>query len=251
MDSKFIGFFIIFNILNLFRTDKTCTETAKFGTNDESDYKITCSDSDGLKIYLKIVNRTEVIIDCKLLETNRKVYDLLPVLNESYLDEGSSVSFAECPMPSHFSFITAKIPKIVSVDFAGMSNEYLNYDFFDEESNLTYLNFWNNDLESIDIGAFKNLKYLEKIDLSVNNFMELSWRLFVHNANLKHFILNFNRNAEDLVLENYFLSNRTKLLTVSIAYNKRLKYIPRTIFSDSTNIEEINLNNNKLAELNQ
>lgn len=73
----------------------------------------------------------------------------------------------------------------------------------------------------------------------------------MHNSNLKHFILNFNMNVEDLVLDNYLLSNKIKLLTVSIAYNKKLKYIPRTIFSNSTNIEEILFYNNRLVELNQ
>lgn len=177
-------------------------------------------------------------------EKNKNVFNMLPVLNESFAKE---IRLGNCPLPHHYSTLSGKFPNVTFPMLGELnSGDIVGFDFFDEVTVITNLSLYGNELVSLDRRVFNNLRSLEKIDLSFNDFTELPSNIFANNSNLKHFMSEYNLN--EFKPTRGLLANKKKLQVVSFAYSK-IERIPTGVFHNSPNILEINLAHNKLEGL--
>lgn len=194
------------------------------------------------KLYM--LNQTEINEKC--ISDIGGACNFMTLNRNSYRFHGNLTSFIEtdgCFLKNQFSQITNK----TTVFIADVKDHQINLSSSTNFLNLSLnFNFRGNGLKNLQVNAFENLKFLETIDLSLNEFKELPFRLFQTNVNLKHFILEANIGA--LELPYGFLANKKNLQTVKLNGNK-LKKLPMGLFSLSENIEEIDLSNNELESL--
>lgn len=216
--------------------------------NESKKLIMNCSDQDEL-LFSFHVKESHISVICESDEIDSTFYNLLPALNETFLEGISNIKLSFCPLPKRFSILTEKFSSIsaVSIEFACYLEACtIRGDFFDKVSNITSLTSKWNDFGTLPPNTFKNLRLLEKIEMSNNTFNYLPSKLFEFNYELKYFVLMDSKSA--LVLPSKFLANKSNLLSVTLA-NNGITTIPYKMFHNSINIEEIDLSGNYISKL--
>jgi len=190
-----------------------------------------------------------------------KQQDTLYLVNELLLDP--TLDFYKIQKPfQHFLNLTSlkiinnlliNIPtdffegltKLEQLDLTkNLLKELKEHHFEPIKNTLESLNLSSNLLNSSNI-SLKNLKNLKYLDLSGNNFKEISYDIFNTLQNLEKLGL-YNCKIEKLQ-ENSF-ENLKKLKKLVLSYNKISK-LPETIFNNLTSLEELLLNQNNFHKL--
>lgn len=210
--------------------------------------KLDCTDNKGLNISLSIINNNTLSVKCSTNETDTHFLNLFPVLNQSLIAGIYRLILEDCPLPDHYAMLSSIFPSISVLEFFvwNLYNHEIKPDFFAAGTNLTNLGLSNYDIETLHCDVFVNLKLLMEIDLSDNKFKEFPSNLFEQNHNLNKFILESNKNALNLV--GGLLANKISLSSVRLRFSE-VKFLSTTIFSNSTNIIEIDLSQTKLRTI--
>lgn len=122
----------------------------------------------------------------------------------------------------------------------------LTKDSFVGAASVTDLDLSSNNIEVIQSDVFIYLKDLENINLSSNRFIELPVGLFAKNKKLRKFRLMYNR-VDLKTLPDGLLAHLPQLEEVLIRCNIQL--MPDDLFSESTHIQNISLQSNRLTTL--
>lgn len=202
--------------------------------------RIKCTNGRNLRISLKIDENNWIFVKCSANESNLGVFDLLPVFNQSFNKHIIHLSLQNCPLPVHYSILESKYPSIS--EFEIRDTQFHDYEikaeFFNDKANTTQVVLRRNFLRNLHKNFFGNLKQLQNINFSAQNFTQLPSDLFEQNHNLKYFALKDNKNA--INLSGGLLANKINLLKVSFR-GTEIKFISTKIFANSTNIKQINL----------
>lgn len=172
-------------------------------------------------LFLKLVitqndQSSEIKFSCG--KKDKKLFDLLPILNQSDFGLVSKFNVDDnCELPDHFSTITKKLPPIKDAYVFFNNSE----EFFDKELPLTNLDVRFISLKLIRGTLFKNLKNLELIRVSGIDTGTLPSEMFRHNLQLKKIFMS----------------------------NNRLHSLPHDVFYNLQHLVTINLKANKLKEL--
>lgn len=229
-------------IINCVQTIDFCSEVDLEDSLDHEHWvKFNCSDGQNLALIVKIYKKKKISVECQDNESDWRVFDLLPNLNQTI--EGIYIAY--CPLLKRFSLITAKYPSIQKVFLDLMDVPKIESDYFSEKSDIRELHLRGN-LESLDLRMFENLKLLERIYLLDNNFTELPANLFEHNHLLKEVLIQMNQHS--LSFGNGLLVNMKHLSIVAMSSNN-IYNLGFGAFTNSVNIEEIDLSWNKLTDI--
>ncbi|EFN86808.1 protein toll [Harpegnathos saltator] len=166
--------------------------------------------------------------------------------------------------------LLANLPNLIELNLME-NNLNLPVGFFDYTPNLERLELGGNNMQSIELGTFDNLKKLELLNLWKNNFTEFPLGIFDYLVALRGFDINGNdivslpenifaklKNLEAINLSrNYFtelprdlLRNNTKLLNVTISQNRaNLTTLPSGFFSNYTQLKVLKLTWNDFTTL--
>lgn len=224
--------------LILITTTIVVSETICEKTDQNS---LECTDDEGLKISLEFY-QNDVIIKCFRGETDGRVFNLLP---ENQIEK-NNLHLEYCPMPNNISVLLSKYPSVSMLTIHDSSGNDFNPDFFNDNANIHELDLGRNSLKKLHHRTFASLNHLEIIGLSFNTFSELPSNLFDQNRNLKIFKLEWNERA--MHLSEGLLANKINLLFVSF-YATEIKFISTKLFTNSTNIEEINFDRTNLETI--
>jgi hypothetical protein len=116
---------------------------------------------------------------------------------------------------------------------------------FDDLENLELLNFASNNVESVDGKLFKNLKKLEKLYMSGNKILSFAPNIFDTLVNLKG--ISFERN-QLTSLDEHIFDKLVLIKTIHIGQNV-LEQIPEKLFSKNVNAVSIGMYKNKIKSL--
>lgn len=134
---------------------------------------LKCADDLGMKIILKIRPAYKLIMECYKNETDSRVFNQLPYFGDNSLEGIYKLALESCPLPDHYSTLEYSSISISEFSILNLNNHEIKPDFFNEPTNLTYINLSHNGLKRLSQEVFANVKKLEILDLSFNKFMEL------------------------------------------------------------------------------
>ena len=124
--------------------------------------------------------------------------------------------------------------------------EFVNVNLFGFQKNLTFLNLSNNLVLKLEKGFFQNLTRLEKLDLSSNYLDSFGDEdIFIGLKSLT--VLNLSSNYIK-ALSKTFLKNLFSLKNLNLR-NNGLKYMEAFAFKDLKQLDELNLESNKLNSI--
>lgn len=228
-------------ILAIFKSIKLMLSEEFYDKNvTEIFYSLNCTDDKVSKLYLEYKKKENLLVKCSMNETDERVFNLLPIDNQKFNDEIITLVIENCPLPKHLSTLSEKYSSISIIAFIGtfLLDNKINPEFFNNQTNITSITVLQTGLKYLQPEVFANLKFLETIDLSHNNLTDLPSNLLEQNQNLKYFYIHLNKNAINLV--DGLLANKISLLRVSFL-GTTIEKISNKVFTNSTNIEQINL----------
>ncbi|GAB1860996.1 Protein toll [Camponotus japonicus] len=137
-------------------------------------------------------------------------------------------------------------PQLQWLELADNNLQSIELGTFGNLKNLTLLNLWQNHLTELQSGIFDELVALQSLDLNRNDIIDLPKDIFAKLKNLK--ILNLSLNNFTYLPRN-LLRNNTKLQTFTLTENKRNMTLPEEFFANLTELKVLNLKKNGLITL--
>ncbi|XP_052106638.1 slit homolog 1 protein-like isoform X7 [Mytilus californianus] len=124
-----------------------------------------------------------------------------------------------------------------TISLSGNNLTFVKNDTFEHNINLKYLYLYNNQITTIQQGAFQNLLALQTLDLSGNNLTFVKNDTFEHNINLQHLYLYNNKIT---TIQQGTFQNLSGLLEISMSGNN-LTFVKNDTFEHNINLKYLDL----------
>ena len=146
---------------------------------------------------------------------------------------------------NHFINLPSLLYLNLSNSFVSNELNQIPSSIFNYNKQLEFLDLSGNELESVEIGAFKNLSLI-RINLSKNKLKELDLSTFEDLANLEHLDLSMN---ELIYIKNGAFYELPKLRTLNLSKNRLQSFRGELFSSTKTQLEILNLCDNSINYL--